>query len=312
MLDQFNSYRNKNGYINLDQIKNKFIINNNIYGSRNKEWLSLNGTKVLFIENKRHGEDIKEMVNQEISRYLKVSSANYDLAIKEGKAGVITLPFFTGKQVFLPAMLLLFQSKTVGNSNDILSIYNALVENNASNNELICIMNAYFLNQVQDIFTFQYDRNMENSGIILDDKKFLPGVRFDSAGSFLKFYEDKKINSFLLRQDRKVCVYNKNYGRTKLRITPTQTYDSIKEFIQFRYLDEFNSKLPEVMKDSIKNMDSSVEKMYNYNLKETFDKLSYYNINVSNMYQKLIKFCLDLSKERFEDDMNKIQKYGTI
>lgn len=312
MLDQFNSYRNKNGYINLDQIKNKFIINNNIYGSRNKEWLSLNGTKVLFIENKRHGEDIKEMVNQEISRYLKVSSANYDLAIKEGKAGVITLPFFTGKQVFLPAMLLLFQSKTVGNSNDILSIYNALVENNASNNELICIMNAYFLNQVQDIFTFQYDRNMENSGIILDDKKFLPGVRFDSAGSFLKFYEDKKINSFLLRQDRKVCVYNKNYGRTKLRITPTQTYDSIKEFIQFRYLDEFNSKLPEIMKDSIKNMDSSVEKMYNYNLKETFDKLSYYNINVSNMYQKLIKFCLDLSKERFEDDMNKIQKYGTI
>ena len=312
MLDQFNSYRNKNGYINLDQIKNKFIINNNIYGSRNKEWLSLNGTKVLFIENKRHGEDIKEMVNQEISRYLKVSSANYDLAIKEVKAGVITLPFFTGKQVFLPAMLLLFQSKTVGNSNDILSIYNALVENNASNNELICIMNAYFLNQVQDIFTFQYDRNMENSGIILDDKKFLPGVRFDSAGSFLKFYEDKKINSFLLRQDRKVCVYNKNYGRTKLRITPTQTYDSIKEFIQFRYLDEFNSKLPEIMKDSIKNMDSSVEKMYNYNLKETFDKLSYYNINVSNMYQKLIKFCLDLSKERFEDDMNKIQKYGTI
>lgn len=312
MLDQFNSYRNKNGYINLDQIKNKFIINNNIYGSRDKEWLSLNGTKVLFIENKRHGEDIKEMVNQEISRYLKVSSANYDLAIKEGKAGVITLPFFTGKQVFLPAMLLLFQSKTVGNSNDILSIYNALVENNASNNELICIMNAYFLNQVQDIFTFQYDRNMENSGIILDDKKFLPGVRFDSAGSFLKFYEDKKINSFLLRQDRKVCVYNKNYGRTKLRITPTQTYDSIKEFIQFRYLDEFNSKLPEIMKDSIKNMDSSVEKMYNYNLKETFDKLSYYNINVSNMYQKLIKFCLDLSKERFEDDMNKIQKYGTI
>ncbi len=312
MLDQFNSYRNKNGYINLDQIKNKFIINNNIYGSRDKEWLSLNGTKVLFIENKRHGEDIKEMVNQEISRYLKVSSANYDLAIKEGKAGVITLPFFTGKQVFLPAMLLLFQSKTVGNSNDILSIYNALVENNASNNELICIMNAYFLNQVQDIFTFQYDRNMENSGIILDDKKFLPGVRFDSAGSFLKFYEDRKINSFLLRQDRKVCVYNKNYGRTKLRITPTQTYDSIKEFIQFRYLDEFNSKLPEIMKDSIKNMDSSVEKMYNYNLKETFDKLSYYNINVSNMYQKLIKFCLDLSKERFEDDMNKIQKYGTI
>jgi len=250
--------------------------------------------------------------DNQISEHLGISSASYDLAIKDGKQGVITLPFFSGKQVFLPTMLLLFQSKTVGNSNDILSIYNALVENGATNDELSCIINAYFLNQVQDIFTFKHDRNVENSGIILDYKKFLPGIRFDSAGSFLKFYEERKINSFLLRPDRKECVYNKNYGRTKLRITPVKETDSIAEFVKFRYLDKFNSKLPKTMKDSICLMDDYVEKMYNYNLKDTLDKFSYYNIDMSNMYQKLIKFCLDLSKEKFEDDAKKAQSYGLL
>ncbi len=312
MLDQFNNYRDKNGYINLDNIKNKHTTTNNIYGSRNKEWLSLNETKVLFKENQNQGEDIKEMINQEISKYLGVSSAEYDLAIKEGKKGIITLPFITGKQIFLPAMLLLFQSKTVGNSNDILSIYKALLENGATDDELSYIINSYFMNQVQDIFTFQYDRNMDNSGIILDDKKFLPGIRFDSAGSFLKFYEEKKINSFLLRPDKKERVYKNNWCRTKLRITPEKSRDSIMEFIRFRYLDEFNSKLPKIMKDSIFSMDSYVEKMYNYNLKDTLDKFSYYDIGISNMYQKLIKFCLDLSKEKFEDAADKIQKYGML
>lgn len=312
MLNQFNSYRNENGYIVLDKIKDKNIINKPVFGSRKKYWMNLNDTIVLFKVNQKDGEDIKEMINQEISNYLGIPSASYDLAIMDGKKGVITLPFITGNDLFLPVLLLMFQSKSVGNSNDILSVYKALCENDATNDELSNIMRMYFANQVQDIFTFQYERNIENSGIILGNKEFLPGIRFDSSGSFLKFYDGIKINKFLLRSDRKEYVYKRGWGRTKLKITPTKISNSLDEFIIFRYDEKMKNSLPIIMQSSIEYADSMVEKMYNYNFKDTLHKLSDYNISISNTYQKLVNFCLSLSKERYEDGITQIKSQGFI
>lgn len=313
MLDQFNRYRDKDGYIVIDNIKDKQKLDNKTFGSREKYWFMLEDIKALFKINQKNGEDIKEIVNEQISNYLGIPSAGYDLAIYGDKKGVLTLPLINENDIFLPVLLLIFESKTVGISNDILTIYKALLENKATDEELTDIMNLYFANQVQDIFTFQFDRNINNSGIVLGKQGFSIAPRFDSSGSFLKFFNDNSINKFLLRTDKREYVYKKGWARTKLKIMKSgRVESSLNEFISFKYIDELQNKLPVIMQNSLKCTDAIIQKMYNYNLKDTLQNLLYYNITVSNMYQKLFEFCLFLSKEKYEDSVKQIEKEGFI
>lgn len=304
MIDQLNRYRDKNGYI---CIKDAEILNKKTYGSREKYWLRKDGLTFLFKANQKAGEDIKEIINEKISNYLGIETAKYDIASYQGKKGVISLPFMNEKDIFLPVLVLNFQSKTVGNSNDILTIYKALLENEATEQELKQIMNEYFASQIQDIFTFQFDRNITNSGIIVGDKTFKKVPRFDSSGSFLKIYDEKKISSFFNRIDKETYIYNRGWNRTKLKITSELFLgNSMQEFINYRYNEDKKNSLPIIMREAIENADKTIEKLILYDLKETIKELNDYHIKISTMYKKLISYTLNISMEIYEQEKEKI------
>ena len=87
MLDNFNKYRNKNGYIDINNIP-KEILDRKTFGSRkDKFWFNYEGNEYLFKPNMNQEEDVREILNEEMAKILDIENAKYDLAIFQGKKG---------------------------------------------------------------------------------------------------------------------------------------------------------------------------------------------------------------------------------
>lgn len=70
MFYQFDKYRNKNGYILLDNVDKK-AMSAPIYGSRkNKTWFSIDDEEYLFKGSNGPFEEIKEIINFKSFKYL--------------------------------------------------------------------------------------------------------------------------------------------------------------------------------------------------------------------------------------------------
>ncbi len=85
----------KNGRINIDDgIKNGTIFDTEIYnvGSRNKMWFNNSSYMFKEIWNDSY-EDYAELIASELAKEFGIPSAYYDLAIYQGKNGVITKNF---------------------------------------------------------------------------------------------------------------------------------------------------------------------------------------------------------------------------
>lgn len=84
MFYPFDKYRNRSGYILLDEI-DKTVISTTVYGSRqNKKWFLIGDEKYLFKGSNGPLEEIKEIENEFICNQLNISNAQYDLALYKG------------------------------------------------------------------------------------------------------------------------------------------------------------------------------------------------------------------------------------
>ena len=125
MLDNFNKYRNKNGYIDINNIP-KEVLDRKTYGSRkDKFWFNYEENEYLFKPNMNQEEDVREILNEEMAKILDIENAKYDLAIFQGKKGIISKNFILSNTHLLLGIQLLCKYN-LGIHNDIFTYMEAI------------------------------------------------------------------------------------------------------------------------------------------------------------------------------------------
>lgn len=305
MIDNFNRYRNKSGYIELEKIKGIRSLEKPTYGSREKIWFEANGIEILFKKNMRANEDVKEIINEQISQFLKIECAEYDIATYQGMQGVITRKFLEPGETYLPTICLLCSDPHHKNSNDIATILKALEHNQVDPNQIEINIQKLFENQVQDMFTSQYDRNYQNTGF---KAGFTLAPRHDSAGSFLNIYDAYKINYFLDATNKEELIARYKGIWTKQKIMPNpKAESSIQEFVQYLY-GPLYAQMPSVMQRGIENASLLVDQMFLLNLKNIFQTMAEYNQTVERRQQSFYQYILDYNLRTYEKEKENQKK----
>lgn len=304
MINNMDKYRNREGYIELKNIPNLKFLDRNTYGSRKKQWLKIGDTNYLFKENMRCNEDIKEVMNEEISTVLGIDKVQYDFAILNDKQGLITKDCLKQNDIFVPTKCLLFSDYTNKNSNDILTIYSALLKNNILEDEMIIILSPYIQGHIQDIFTSQYDRNYENTALINRNGKLLPFPRYDSANSFSNICDIQKMMNFM-SSPYKESLFEKYKGlKTKQSIScSTKSMNTLEELVY--YIKNNFEELPPSIKECFCINLHLIDKIAVINLLEIFKIIEdYYKFD--QRMKKFFEFIIDYNIERYEKEKQKI------
>lgn len=307
MLDVFNSFRNQEGYIELEKIPSLSLLDKNTFGSRQKLWFQTNEMEILFKQNMKINEDITEILNEFISHNLDIECASYDTAIYQGQKGVITQQFLQSKDEFLPAICLLCSDHNHKISNDIYTFLLALEYNQFDSKQIETIIAKLFQNQIQDIFTAQFDRNWGNLAFIQRQNQILLAPRHDSAGSFLSIFDPNKITHFLDMGKEKEQLFLRYKGfRTKFRISPFEKkYNAMQELVHASYGETY-SQLPKSMQIGIKQALPLIEKLSLFSFKEVFQMLNDYNLEIPKRQQAFYQYILDYNIEMYEKEKQKV------
>lgn len=295
MLDIFNTYRTKDGFINLDKISDLVKMDLPTRGSRNKIWFSYLADLYLFKEEKNPFESIKEVINEELAIQFGVENASYDLAIYQEKIGVLSKDFIQEKD-FIPFLFLLFQRPKI--SNDLVTICDILETNNIEKKQIMNIAEGLFRNHLLDIFTTQRDRNVENQGFFIDGESYFLAPRYDSAGSFLTITNRRKFNNFCNHPNKEKLLKKYKGYRTKFSLCPdTIKFNAIDVLLDLKY--NFISSNSFYLESVLKKLDSEMQKIYLLNVKEVFQKLHFYNIEMDQYFKNFLVSVLHSKIEEF-------------
>lgn len=300
MLNHFNKYRDKNGYIVLKQIKNLQKLDLPTYGSRFKIWLKIDGELYLFKEGNNDLENLKEIVNEELAKQFKIKNASYDLAILDGKPGLIS-PDFRQEKEFIPFMFYYFRKPVI--SNDLVNFCNILNDMHINEEIIFKMASDLFRNHLLDIFTAQRDRNIENLGTLNHDEL---SPRYDSAGSFLNVNSPGKINTFI-QTPNKEHLFQKYKGyRTKFSLCPnTITENSIDVLLKlYTNIYSYDSKY---LLSVLPLLNKEMAKIYLLDFRAIFNYLKDYNIFIANYYQKLM---VEVYQAKIQEYERKRKIYG--
>lgn len=306
MIDELNKYRRNDGYIDLEKIINIKKIDRTTYGSREKQWFQIGKQRVLFKANQKDYEDIREIINEEMSNILDIKSAKYDLAIFENKKGVITKDcLLDGDEIIL---MLFWQLKKESGKieNTLYSLYQSLLYNNIPHSVINEIIDQEIKSHILDLFTSQYDRNIENSATIKRKNEILIFPRFDSANSFLNVHKIQKVAKVIhqLNEDHVFEKYKGNQSKRRL-YSKKIGKSAMEELILFVYgynilnIDSCFLKLCQKQKDFI-------EEILTLNLNDIYEKLKLYQIKLNTNYKQLFQFVLDYKKKEFHQTMEKV------
>ena len=132
VLEIFNKYRNKNGYINFNIVPKRayespyvsieaYEIDDDIYFFRGEFW---------------DGAGIRELINEEIAKQVDIENAEYDLAILNGKKGTITKRFIGYNEIFKEGYDILIDSSNKRTDNTLYNYLLFLKKEGVSNNRI--------------------------------------------------------------------------------------------------------------------------------------------------------------------------------
>ena len=296
MLDNFNKYRNKNGYVDINIIPRE-ILNRKIYGScKDKFWFKYEGNFYLFKPNMNPEEDIREIRNEEMAKVLGIENAKYDLAIFHEKKGVISKDFIQPNTNLVLGVQLLCKYN-LGIHNDIIT-YMEAIKKSGETKEKICIITKEMLKrQILDILSAQRDRHIKNIAFIESNKGLFLAPRFDSANSFLSICTPNKMLSFTMLQQKEEQIKKYKGIRTKLRILPgSMTENSIDEL--FSSMD--SKAMPDNLKSLFYDIDYYIERALNINFTDIYNILKEYNIHLPNSYYNYYKMVYEYKVEEFQ------------
>lgn len=305
MIDTFNLYRNQSGRIELEKIPEIKVIEKPTYGSRQKIWFQIKKQQILFKKNMRINEDITEIINELISQFLGIECVSYDLATYQGMNGVITKQFLQPEDQYKPTICLLCGDHMHKISNDIYTILQALEQKQVDNVHIRTNIQKLMENQVQDVFTSQFDRNVHNTGFIQREHNHLLAPRHDSANSFLNIFDTNKMDHFLHAQNKEMLIKRYKGTRTKLKIMPNSNFQSsMEELVNFLY--NTPEDIPEIMQQTIPTTKKSIEKINLLQIKELFYTLEQYNILISNRQSQFFEYIWNYNLEDYQKEKKKL------
>ena len=296
MLDNFNKYRNKNGYIDINNIP-KEILDRKTYGSRkDKFWFNYEENEYLFKPNMNQEEDVREILNEEMAKILDIENAKYDLAIFQGKKGVISKNFILSNTHLLLGIQVLCKYN-LGIHNDIFTYMEAIKKYGEPKEKVLIVTEELLKRHILDILSAQRDRNIENIAFIESNNGIALAPRYDSAGSFLSICTPNKMLSFIMSQQKEEQIKKYNGIRTRLRVLPgSNNENSIDEFFS-----SINSKImPDDLKQQLYNLNPFIEKALNINFTDIYNILREYNISLPNNYYNYYRKVYEYKVEEFQ------------
>ncbi len=304
MMDTFNSYRNQVGRIDLEKIPEIKTIKKPTYGSREKMWFQVKEQQILFKKNMRVNEDITEIINELISQFLEIECVSYDLATYQGMEGVIAKQFLQPEDQYKPTICLLCGDYMHKISNDIYTILQALEQKQVDIVHIQSNIQKLMKNQVQDVFTSQFDRNVHNTGFIQREHNHMLAPRHDSANSFLNIFDDNKMDHFLYAQNKETLIKRYKGTRTKMKITPNSNFQSsMEELVNFLY--NTTENIPVIMQQTIPIAKETITKINLLQLKELFYILEQYNIWIPNRQKQFFEYVWNYNLEDYQKEKKK-------
>lgn len=165
--------RDSFGRVLLDDFK---VIDNNIIGRKEKTWLLKDGKKYLFKCGASNYEIYAELIASELAKQCGFETAEYDLAVHNGKTGVVTPSFLKFGDIIISGDKYLSNAQDIAIQNNInLRFENNSIENimNAvafqdPNSDISELMLALMKIFCFDIAILECDRNKTNWSIIRD------------------------------------------------------------------------------------------------------------------------------------------------
>lgn len=131
--------RDNQGRLILDDFKK---LNNYIAGRKEKIWLEYNDRKYLFKTGASNYEVYAEIIAAELAKQCGFKAAEYDVAVLDGKTGVITPSFLKNGDIIISGHQYLENAKAIAIQNNIGMDFR---ENSVEN-----ILNALALQEVSD------------------------------------------------------------------------------------------------------------------------------------------------------------------
>ena len=191
------SFRNKEGYINLNGLESYREKGEVVEGSNAKTWFNVDGVRILFKEYNSVLPAFGEVLYSKVGNSVNVNCAEYDFAEYNGKKGTISYDFLKEDEVYYNCLELTTQFKDTNFSlKEICEDRGLLVIHNNKHNNLASIKDLF-----QELFNigkedkknseielvkmfcldtifWHRDRNLWNYGIIInevsDKMKFSP------------------------------------------------------------------------------------------------------------------------------------------
>ncbi len=295
MFYQFDKYRNKKGYILLDDV-DKTVISTTVYGSRqNKKWFLIGDENYLFKGSNGPLEEIKEIVNEFISNQLNISNAQYDLALYKGVKGIITKDFSNGKS-FKTMLSFLCEINHV--HNDLYTYVQILRAKGVKEEDITRNLKIWLCNHVLDIFTCQRDRHFKNIALFTDT--LMPTPRYDSCGSFLTISKYDKVYNFVKSSSKTELIEKYKGIRTKLRIFPGNVREnSIDELLKAQEFPNDETNIPQLIKKELLDIRNLLLNISWIDFNEIYYQLQDSNIVLNSIYQDYFKIVIDLKMQEY-------------
>ena len=327
MLDSFNQYRNKNGFINLNLVLKEeinqmkklrffsFILGNDIYSFRNSDGIRY---------------DIRELINEEISKQARHNNASYDLAIYNGNIGMLTKIFTRPEEELITGQKLL-QYASLNSIDNTLYNYLLALKNDGANDSSIKNITRQMLEEyILDIFTIQNDRNSTNLGFMKKTSSYQLAPRFDSEDSFFSYMNEEEMKDFLKSKKRKETIaelITRSLPQDKLSelrllstVNPSDliidywesfTWQTVpvakKEKLLKNNLEKEIKDTYIIISEAMKTMNLFIDKASQINFEEIYYYFNQYNIRLSNIEREFYRIIYETRVEMFFDQKQKIK-----
>lgn len=324
MLEIFNKYRNKNGYINFNIVPKiayespyesieAYEIDDDIYFFRDEFW---------------DGAGIRELINEEIAKQVDIENAEYDLAILNEKKGTITKRFIGYNEIFKEGYDILIDSSNKRTDNTLYNYLLFLKKEGVSNNRIQKICRGMLENYILDIFSLQEDRNLSNLGFLTKAKNIRLAPRFDNEMSFLQDKNGRRMWSFINSQNKKQYIIeemptllNQNNPDVFRLLSDTDLKDPIIDYWETISWDTIpqikkeemtkavsllNSRktiqnVYKMIQNEMQDLSQFIDKASKTNFTEIYYNLSQYNIGLSDQEKAFFKALYQTRVEMFFD-----------
>lgn len=189
MKNKIDICRNKDGFIDLNKLKNYREKGISVEGSNAKVWFNVNGKRFLFKEYDSILPCFGEVLYYKAAKMCGIDCAVYDFAEYEGKFGTISYDFLKKNEAYYNFLeltsqfgdtnfdlenistnydLLVIQNNKYNNLSSIKSMLNNLFR--ASSENKVCIENKLIDMFCLDTLFWHLDRTLWNYGVIVNEE----------------------------------------------------------------------------------------------------------------------------------------------